>query len=335
MSLPDGLATAMAAALGADGVISEPEQLKTYECDGLTGYRVLPALVALPRTTAEVQAAVRLCHEQRVPFVARGAGTGLSGGAVPVADGVVISLARMNRDRGDRPRQRPCDGRARRDESRRQPGGRRSRLLLRPGSFEPAGLHDRRQRGRELGRRPLPQARVHGHPRDGPRGRASRRRARLPRRQGARPARSRPHGCSSSAPRARSASPRGSRFASCAARRPCGRCWPAFDDDERCGRGGIGGDRSRDPGRRHGDHGPPHARGSRGGRASRLSRRRGDPARRARRQRGPGRGRRRPRRGDLPRVRRRRAPRRNDGRGAGALLEGPQGRVCRDGPRQP
>ena len=97
MSLPDGLATAMAAALGTDGVISEPEQLKTYECDGLTGYRVLPALVALPRTTAEVQAAVRLCYEQRVPFVARGAGTGLSGGAVPVADGVVISLARMNR----------------------------------------------------------------------------------------------------------------------------------------------------------------------------------------------------------------------------------------------
>ena len=84
MSLPDGLATAMVAALGADGVISEPEQLKTYECDGLTGYRVLPALVALPRTTAEVQAAVRLCHEHRVPFVARGAGTGLSGGAVPV-----------------------------------------------------------------------------------------------------------------------------------------------------------------------------------------------------------------------------------------------------------
>ena len=49
MSLPDGLATSMAAALGADGVIGEPEQLSTYECDGLTGHRVVPALVVLPR----------------------------------------------------------------------------------------------------------------------------------------------------------------------------------------------------------------------------------------------------------------------------------------------
>ena len=78
-------------------VIREPEQLRTYECDGLTAHRVVPALVALPSSTGEVQAVVRLCHEERIPFVARGAGTGLSGGALPVADGVVISLARMNR----------------------------------------------------------------------------------------------------------------------------------------------------------------------------------------------------------------------------------------------
>ena len=87
----------MTAALGADAVIREPAQLRTYECDGLTGYRVVPALVLLPRSTEEVQAAVRVCHEQRVPFVARGAGTGLSGGALPVADGVVISLTRLDR----------------------------------------------------------------------------------------------------------------------------------------------------------------------------------------------------------------------------------------------
>jgi glycolate oxidase len=85
------------AALGVHGVIHEPEQLRTYECDGLTGYRVVPSLVTLPSTTAEVQAIVRLCNAQDVPFVARGAGTGLSGGALPVADGIVISLARMNR----------------------------------------------------------------------------------------------------------------------------------------------------------------------------------------------------------------------------------------------
>ncbi len=85
------------AALGPDGVISEPEQLRVYACDGLTGRRVVPALVALPRSTEEVQAVVRLCSEAELPFVARGAGTGLSGGALPVADGIVISLARMDR----------------------------------------------------------------------------------------------------------------------------------------------------------------------------------------------------------------------------------------------
>src|SRR6476659_2618036 len=77
--------------------IREPEQLRTYECDGLTGHRVVPSLVALPGSTAEVQAVVRLCAEERLPFVARGAGTGLSGGALPVADGIVISLARLTR----------------------------------------------------------------------------------------------------------------------------------------------------------------------------------------------------------------------------------------------
>src|SRR5213083_2012803 len=77
--------------------IREPEQLRTYECDGLTGHRVVPALVALPGNVGEVQAVVRLCNEERIPFVARGAGTGLSGGALPVAEGIVISLARLTR----------------------------------------------------------------------------------------------------------------------------------------------------------------------------------------------------------------------------------------------
>src|SRR5882757_9020295 len=77
--------------------IREPEQLRTYECDGLTGRRVVPALVALPGNAAEVRAVVRLCNEEAIPFVARGAGTGLSGGALPVAEGIVISLARLTR----------------------------------------------------------------------------------------------------------------------------------------------------------------------------------------------------------------------------------------------
>ncbi len=87
----------MTAAVGARGVISERSQLRTYECDGLAAFRVTPSLVVLPETTGQVQAAVRVCHEAGVPFVARGSGTGLSGGALPVSDGVLIVVARMRR----------------------------------------------------------------------------------------------------------------------------------------------------------------------------------------------------------------------------------------------
>ncbi len=83
--------------LAAKDVLSDPVQCRAYECDGLTGYRVIPQLVLLPRDAAQVAAAVKVCAAGRVPFVARGAGTGLSGGALPVADGVVISLARLKR----------------------------------------------------------------------------------------------------------------------------------------------------------------------------------------------------------------------------------------------
>ncbi len=79
------------------GLISSPEELHTYECDGLTNFRVMPAAVLLPANTEQVQSIVRLCHREKIPFVARGSGTGLSGGALPVENGIVISLARMNR----------------------------------------------------------------------------------------------------------------------------------------------------------------------------------------------------------------------------------------------
>src|SRR5579862_1838761 len=85
------------AAVGADGLITGQSQLQTYECDGLTNFRVMPEAVVLPRTTEQVQAVVRLCARDQIPFVSRGAGTGLSGGALPAAGGIVISLARMNR----------------------------------------------------------------------------------------------------------------------------------------------------------------------------------------------------------------------------------------------
>lgn len=81
--------------LGKDGIVRRKEELLTYECDGLTSYRQRPALVVLPRTTEQVAAAVKLCHDRSIPWVARGAGTGLSGGALPVEDCVLIVTARM------------------------------------------------------------------------------------------------------------------------------------------------------------------------------------------------------------------------------------------------
>ena len=82
---------------GTENVLREPIKLLTYECDALPHLRQMPALVVLPGSAAEVQAVVRLCARAGVPFVARGHGTGLSGGALPVPGGVVISLARLNR----------------------------------------------------------------------------------------------------------------------------------------------------------------------------------------------------------------------------------------------
>jgi glycolate oxidase len=97
MGVSPGFLSALEAALPGDGLLTDTADLRTYECDGLTGRRVVPAAVCLPETTEQVQAVVRACAAQRIPFVARGAGTGLSGGALPVAEGVVVSLARMNR----------------------------------------------------------------------------------------------------------------------------------------------------------------------------------------------------------------------------------------------
>jgi glycolate oxidase len=87
----------MESILGTEGVVSEREQLRSYECDGLMNYRVIPDLVVLPETAEQVQQVVKVCYEEGIPFVARGAGTGLSGGALPVESGVLIVLSRMRR----------------------------------------------------------------------------------------------------------------------------------------------------------------------------------------------------------------------------------------------
>jgi glycolate oxidase len=83
--------------VGADGLVRDPSELLTYESDGLVRLHERPAAAVLPDTVEQVQAVVRLCHRSKVPFVARGQGTGLSGGALPHPDGVLIVMTRMNR----------------------------------------------------------------------------------------------------------------------------------------------------------------------------------------------------------------------------------------------
>ncbi|MBT9332201.1 FAD-linked oxidase C-terminal domain-containing protein [Paracidobacterium acidisoli] len=93
--LPASVIAEFETIVGTDGLIVERSQLQTYECDGLTAIRTVPSAVVLPRTAGQVQKIVRLCSLHTIPFVARGAGTGLSGGALPAAEGIVISFARM------------------------------------------------------------------------------------------------------------------------------------------------------------------------------------------------------------------------------------------------
>jgi len=97
---PTPLATQLLAALRRvlppQALLTQREQTAPFECDALTVFRQLPLAVALPEDEAQVQAVLRICHELRVPLVARGAGTGLSGGAMPCADGVLLSLAKLN-----------------------------------------------------------------------------------------------------------------------------------------------------------------------------------------------------------------------------------------------
>jgi glycolate oxidase len=88
---------ALSPLLPKDALVWTDESTTPYECDGLTAYRQRPLVVALPETEAQVQAVLRACHQLDVPVVARGAGTGLSGGAMPHAEGVTLSLAKFNR----------------------------------------------------------------------------------------------------------------------------------------------------------------------------------------------------------------------------------------------
>ena len=83
--------------LKTENILSEAEAMKPYECDALSAYKVMPWLVVMPETTGEVQKLLQLCHQNNVPIVPRGAGTGLSGGALPVSQGVLLSMAKFTR----------------------------------------------------------------------------------------------------------------------------------------------------------------------------------------------------------------------------------------------
>jgi glycolate oxidase len=95
--LEPALQAQLAALLPATGLLTVAEDTKPYECDGLTLYREQPAAVALPETEGQVVEILRFCHAARLPVVARGAGTSLSGGALPSAQGVLLSLAKFKR----------------------------------------------------------------------------------------------------------------------------------------------------------------------------------------------------------------------------------------------
>jgi glycolate oxidase len=90
------ITTALTEIVGIEGIVTRPEERLVYECDGLASYRQPPKLVVLPKTTEQVAAILKVCDHYRVPFVARGSGTGLSGGALPHLEGVLIVTSRMN-----------------------------------------------------------------------------------------------------------------------------------------------------------------------------------------------------------------------------------------------
>jgi glycolate oxidase len=91
------IVNAFEAVVGKNGVVRRKEELLVYECDGLTSYRERPAVVVLPRTTEEVAAVVKVCDRFEVPFVTRGSGTGLSGGALPIENCVLIVTSLMRK----------------------------------------------------------------------------------------------------------------------------------------------------------------------------------------------------------------------------------------------
>ena len=127
-----------------EGVVFSESERRVYESDGLTAYRQLPLVVVLPSTVAQVAAVLRYCKETGLKVVPRGAGTSLSGGALPLADGVLLGMAKFNRVLEIDYDNRCVVAQPGRHQSGDHQGRRACRLLLCAGSLEPDCMHDRR-----------------------------------------------------------------------------------------------------------------------------------------------------------------------------------------------
>ncbi|MGY9062577.1 MAG: FAD-binding oxidoreductase, partial [Rhodospirillales bacterium] len=93
----DEIIRAMQSIVSDEGVITNKEELRAYDCDGLMAYKQVPLIVVLPESTAEVSKVLKYCFENDVKIVPRGSGTGLSGGALPLADGITLGLGKFNK----------------------------------------------------------------------------------------------------------------------------------------------------------------------------------------------------------------------------------------------
>ena len=93
----DRIVAALRSIVPGEGVIAGEREMRPYETDGLTAYRQLPMVVVLPETTQQVAEVLRYCHDEGIKVVPRGAGTSLSGGALPLGDGVLLGMAKFNR----------------------------------------------------------------------------------------------------------------------------------------------------------------------------------------------------------------------------------------------
>ena len=91
------IATALREIVPGEGVIVDEDALRPYESDGLTAYKTLPLIVVLPDTKNQVSQVMRYCHENAIKVVPRGAGTSLSGGALPLADGIILGLGKFKK----------------------------------------------------------------------------------------------------------------------------------------------------------------------------------------------------------------------------------------------